>query len=329
MDSRYRPSLLLRNPHVQTILGSSRLRAVGIGRLLAGAVRRIVETETGARLMGYLNEPAGKAKGLAILLHGWEGSAASSYIRSLAGRLLKAGFRVFRMNLRDHGDTHHLNEGLFHGALTEETYQAVKIASNFAADLPSFLVGFSLGGNFALRVAARDADEPIAGLRHVVAVSPALDPLKATLAIDESFVYRRYFLKKWKRSLRRKERLFPHLYDFKSLMKHDTCMALTENIVPYFPQFRDYRHYFGHYTIKDSFFASLRTPVTVITSADDPIIDADEFQDLRPHPLLRIIVTTFGGHCGFFMRFPSPCLHEELMEDLFAREAEGRHDRAH
>ena len=50
------------------------------------------------------------------------------------------------------------------------------------AGVPAFIVGFSLGGNFALRIARRCRREPIDNLRHVFCISPVLDPEKATAA---------------------------------------------------------------------------------------------------------------------------------------------------
>ena len=82
--------------------------------------------------------------------------------------------------------------------------------------LPLHLAGFSLGGNFLLRVAA---DAPQAGLdiASVVAISPVLEP-RATLAAIESGpgIYRRYFVSKWSASLRAKQRAWPQLYQFET-----------------------------------------------------------------------------------------------------------------
>lgn len=47
---------------------------------------------------------------------------------------------------------------------------------------------------------------------------------KSSLAIDNSYsFYRKYFLKKWKRSLIKKQQLFPEKYDFNKMLKAKTC----------------------------------------------------------------------------------------------------------
>ena len=61
-----------------------------------------------------------------MLLHGWEGSSDSLYLLSLAQPLFEAGYDVARLNLRDHGDSHHLNEEIFHSCRIAEVVGAVR-----------------------------------------------------------------------------------------------------------------------------------------------------------------------------------------------------------
>ena len=69
-----------------------------------------------------------------------------------AARLLVRGFDVFRLNFRDHGDTHHLNEGLFHSNRIDEVVRAAVALSERYPIRPLVAAGYSLGGNFALRM---------------------------------------------------------------------------------------------------------------------------------------------------------------------------------
>jgi pimeloyl-ACP methyl ester carboxylesterase len=104
-----------------------------------------------------------------------------------------------------------LNRELFHSCRIDEVVGALaEIASRYPAK-PTFVVGHSLGGNFALRAAAR---APAAGIRltKVVAVCPVLRPWSTMRALEDGFwVYRRYFLRRWRRSLLAKAACFPEL----------------------------------------------------------------------------------------------------------------------
>lgn len=307
----FTPPIWGRNPHLQTIFGSLNIRLKNPNPVVNRAEEMIIETGD-SRLLGYFTpQPAGFGRGLIALIHGWEGSADSTYILSTGRHLYDQGFQLFRLNLRDHGASHHLNEGLFHGARLEETRRAVAAIAGLAEGRPFYLIGFSLGGNFALRIAINQGQAPIANLRGVFAISPPLDPYRATLGIDYALpLYRYYFLAKWKKSLRIKETLFPDRYNFADLYRLKTCLAITEAIMPCFPEFPTYRDYFRRYTLTAESFASLSLPVTIFSSLDDPVIPPEEVLALRESDLLKIRLEKYGGHCGFLDPFPGGCFYE-------------------
>ena len=320
MGGSFIPRPWARNPHIQTILGSFKTRSKIHYRTLVETSREmIIDGGGGVRLLGYYSpQPSQHSRGLITLLHGWEGSSQSNYIMNAGTFLYREGYDVFRLNLRDHGDSHHLNVGLFHGALIDETFNAVRNISLLRENDPYFLIGYSLGGNFALRIARMQSTRKIKNLRHVICVSPALDPHKATLAIDSSLpIYRHYFLSKWKASLRKKQSLFPGTYHFIDILHEKTCMSLTEAIMPYHPDFDDYREYFKRYTLLNDALADLSLPVTIITSEDDPIVTVNDFRGLKKNSFLEISIQRYGGHCGFIDFPPLECWYLKEFLKIF------------
>jgi predicted alpha/beta-fold hydrolase len=255
-------------------------------------------------LLGHYSPPRGEARGLAILLHGWEGSAAASYVVSVGGLLHGAGYAVFRLNFRDHGATFALNRELFHSCRIDEVVGALAaVTARHAADRPSFLVGYSLGGNFALRAAAR---APAAGisLRKVVAVCPVLRPHSTMRALEDGlWVYRQYFLRRWRRSLLAKAACFPELYDFGDLRRFSTLTATTEFFATRYASFSDLDSYLNGYAITGNALAGLAVPTRLIAAADDPVIPIADLQDLAVTPALEIEVLARGGHCAFLEDF--------------------------
>ncbi|NCC94327.1 MAG: alpha/beta fold hydrolase, partial [Opitutae bacterium] len=156
MPAPYLPPGWLRNRWLQTGLASLRLRACHTDHVLSLSRRRVLDTSGGVRLLGFdLPHPA--PKGRVVLIHGWEGSSDSTYVRTTATRLHLAGYNVFRLNLRDHGPSHHLNEGVFLAVYLDEVVEAVTRLAAEVPHLPVALCGFSLGGNFALRIAETDS----------------------------------------------------------------------------------------------------------------------------------------------------------------------------
>ena len=172
----FRPAPCLRNGHLQTILASSSFRTWGKNPMCDAAREMIMTTSGGVRLLGYYSpQKSKKSKGLVVLLHGWEGSVASTYILCTGKALYGRGYDIFRLNFRDHGDSHHLNQGIFYAVLLEEVFQAVRRLCRNAEQKPVFLMGFSLGGNFALRMARNMIQTPIENLCHDDPIIPVED----------------------------------------------------------------------------------------------------------------------------------------------------------
>jgi len=302
----FSPRRWLRGRHFQTILPNWPPRRARVERralpLRAASEELLLECGDGVTLQGFHSSPArrGREPGrkVAILLHGWEGSAESQYLLSLAQTLFDQGLEVVRLNLRDHGATHHLNRELFHSCRLPEVVGAVQaVARRFP--MPMVLAGFSLGGNFMLRVAAhREARElPI---ERVVAISPVLDPAITLDTLEQGLsLYERYFILKWGRSLARKQQAWPDHYDFGQLLRMNNLREMTRELVVRHTEYPTLDEYLAGYAITGDRLTNLAAPATVLTSLDDPIIAANDLSRLARAPHLEIVTTARGGHCGF------------------------------
>src|SRR6185436_11835551 len=183
LDRSFRPRRWLRGPHFQTMLPNWPWRRRRVEQraapLLAASEELLLDCGEGVKLQAFHSSPAKRGrdpgKRVAVLLHGWEGSADSQYLLSLAQTLFDENLEVVRLNLRDHGATHHLNHDLFHSCRLPEVVGAVRALAVKFAHSPLVLGGFSLGGNFMLRVAA-DPEARHLPIERVIAVSPVLDP---------------------------------------------------------------------------------------------------------------------------------------------------------
>jgi predicted alpha/beta-fold hydrolase len=267
-------------------------------------------------------QPKPQNQGLVILLHGWEGSSHSTYIRTTGRFLFRRGFDVFRLNMRDHGPSHHLNTGIFYAILLDEIFDAVRQIVTREHPKPVYFAGFSLGGNFGLRIARKCLEDPIPGLRHIVSISPVLDPDKATDRIDANRFIQRYFLKKWKRSLTTKQRLYPDLYDFSSLIEIENIRELTLRLLQKHSAFDDEREYFKGYALLADDLSGIQVPTTIITAEDDPIIPVEDFDDLNVSDSTCLIRQPLGGHNGFLQGWRLNGWYEEVMTDLFSQRNE-------
>lgn len=298
------PPRWLRNPHLQSVLPSlsvARWPVLWRARQLREVAQpEIITVEDGVRLLAVLSRHAGDApRPWAIVLHGWLGNADSSYVLSLSARLFAAGYHICRLNLRDHGGTEHLNAGLFHSCLLDEVVAAVAQLQRRHAMQSLSLAGFSLGGNFALRVAAHAARAGIV-LHKVVAICPALNPHGSDQALAQGpIVYRQHFLTKWKQSLRRKQRHFPGHYDFAAVRHVHSITELTDRLVSRHAGFSNAPEYYEGYSLLGDTLSAVTVPCHLLLAEDDPIVPVADVRRLAPNPHLHLTITPHGGHCGF------------------------------
>jgi uncharacterized protein len=329
----YQPPRLLRSGHLQTVLGSvwpvSWLIRRRAALLRAQAQELLLECGDEVRLQAFLSRAGGAAgapdaaseadvQRVAILLHGWEGSAEATYVLSLGSLLLARGFDVVRLNLRDHGATHHLNRDIFHSCRLAEVVGAMRALAQRFPVARLYLAGFSLGGNFTLRVAA-DALLPDA-VAGVVAVSPVLDP-EVTLAALETgpAIYRRSFLKRWSRSLRRKQRAWPGVHDFAAMLRLGQLRSMTAGLVARCTDFPSLAAYLDGYAVTGKRLATLRVPATLLLADDDPIVPSADLSRLAPSAQLTVVRSRYGGHCGFAAGVARPSRADQFVLEQFER----------
>jgi predicted alpha/beta-fold hydrolase len=253
------------------------------------------------RLQGFHTRQSvlAQPRALAVLLHGWEGSAQSTYILHTGARLLAEGCDVFRLNFRDHGETHHLNRELFHSCRIGEVVGAVRQIADRFPERPLLIGGFSLGGNFALRVAL---NAPAAGipLSWVFAVCPVISPHAGLASIENApWFYEHYFMLKWRGSLRRKQQHFPQRELFTKSELRGSMRDLTRSMVLRHTDFGSLENYLDGYSIAGDTLSALTVPATILTAADDPVIPVAEFRELKLAPTTELTIAPYGGHCGF------------------------------
>jgi len=316
----FNPPFLLRHQLVQTILASMKFRKRGSNPMLEQAEDMVLDCDDGARLKGsYSRHPENKA--LVIFLHGWEGSQDSTYVVSAGRRVYERGASVFRLNYRDHGDSHDLNEGLFFSTLFNEVFDAVKQAAKLGEHAPVYIVGFSLGGNFALRIARSLRDLTLPNLQHIFAISPVIDPWGAAPLVDLNPLYQHYFLKKWTRSLRKKQKLYPHLYDFKKILSQRTVLGITEKLLPAYSDYPDLKSYFDSYRLDKRDLENCPVPISMITAADDGMIPVENLLGLKLNHRARRIILPHGGHNGFFQSLNGPTWYDDYIKQVMEKDA--------
>jgi predicted alpha/beta-fold hydrolase len=313
----FRPVFGLRNTHAQSLINSSFIRKAIVSRradaLLAAEKEWVVDGGDGVRLLGHFSQQASDSKGLVVLFHGWEGSSRSNYVVGVGSRLFEQGFDVFRLNFRDHGESHHMNTGIFHSCRLDEVVHAVKDIQQRTGARNWALSGYSLGGNFAVRVGL---EAPAAGLSigRIVAVCPVICPANVLKAMEEGpSIYENYFIRKWTRSLKRKQSLFPDTYEYDEWHELGGLRERTGYFATRYYEFDSLDDYFEGYSIAGNRLAGLTVPTTILTSEDDPVVPVDDFNGLPDNDNVELLVARYGGHCAFLKNWKMDSWADDLI----------------
>lgn len=294
------PPRALRNTHAMTIVGSKRPRRFAI--LAQPPERREFRTEPHTTVVACCHwQPQRQTRPTVLVIHGLEGSAEASYVLGTASKAFAAGFNVLRCNVRNCGGTLHLTPTLYHSGLTTDLQHLTRELIE-RDNLPElFLIGFSMGGNQSLKFAGELADAAPPQLRGIVAISPPIDLEQSARAImrRENFIYEQRFIISLRRTLRKKARHFPGVYDTSRLktIKH---LWDWDEAYQHHNGFDGARGYYQHASSLPC-LPQIRVPTAIITAQDDSFIPFVSFTDecLTSNPNILLVSPQYGGHVAF------------------------------
>lgn len=301
--ARFEPFPLLRNPHLMTIAANFWRRR--FPDLLEPAWRTF-EVEPGSRVRAACHwQKERQERPTLVLLHGLEGSCDSGYILGTAEKAFVAGFNVVRLNQRNCGGTDELTPTLYHSGLSGDI-RAVLLELIGADRLPEvFAGGYSMGGNLVLKMAGEFGETAPPEIRAFVAVAPALDLAACAGALDAraNFLYERHFVRRLKRHIRVKARLFPELYPIDGLRNIGSVRDFDEVITARFCGFESADDYYARSSAL-RVVAGIRRPTLILTAKDDPFIPFASFGDaaIGGNSSITLVATEYGGHCAFISR---------------------------
>ena len=308
----FQPRRFLSNGHLQTIVGNFYPRP----RFTVPAQEEtvLVDPLDGSRVLCHLNwQPEALRAGrlTVVLIHGLEGSSDSGYIRGIAARAWDAGWNVVRMNMRNCGDTEHLTPTLYHSGLSNDVRAVVQHFTRQFDLQRVALVGYSMGGNLALKFAGEWGRQ--APLVAVATVCPAIDLAAGSDALHEpkNRLYEKRFLRGLMRRFRRKAALFPAIYgDPAAVGPIGSLRDFDHNIVARFCSFRDADDYYFR-AASARVVDRVAVPALVLQAIDDPFIRL--FPDTRAkilaNPAIEFVETAHGGHCAYLSRDPGEEVH--------------------
>jgi len=244
--------------------------------------------------------------GCALLVHGLEGAAYSSYILALAKLLQKESWDVAALNLRGcSGQPNRLYNAYHSGATADVKLVLEELQKEYQT---LALIGFSLGGNIVLKYAGDEAGRLPFGLKTVVGVSVPCHLSSSAKKLEDA------------QKLKQKMETFPEKLSQREFEKIHTIRQFDDAYTAPANGFRDAEDYYAQCS---SVFVldKISIPTLLINAQDDPFLTGLCFpwQQAERNPNLHLYAPNYGGHVGFWLdSSKKACLHEEWILDFLS-----------
>ncbi|WP_262693953.1 YheT family hydrolase [Kordiimonas aquimaris] len=197
------PAFKARFPWVGGDLQTLRNSLVGAPRTLEPDARLHTPIDVGAVSVAanYAKPDKSPVKNL-VLVHGLGGAEDSSYMVSATRFFLNKGFHVFRMNYRGVGPSAVHSSAPYSAGLTNDLRAVIAHVSNENTEAPVVIMGFSLGGQLALRMLG-EGNVPSC-VKSAVTVSAPLNLASAQRKLERprNKLYSRYVVGNMRRDLK-------------------------------------------------------------------------------------------------------------------------------
>jgi predicted alpha/beta-fold hydrolase len=239
-----------------------------------------------------------------LLVHGVAGSAESSYLVRAAVAMHRAGMHAVRLNTRGAGASVAHAPSLTHAGLTEDLTVAIDALAADPRVAGVAVVGFSLGGNLALKLAGEWKGAPHPAVRAVVSLSAPFDLTAVSRALEalRSTPYRRHILG----GLVDQARAFKHfhprraLYEAAALRRMRTVREYDEAVIAPMHGFASAEDYYRRAS-SGFWLPSITVPTLILHADDDPLIPKPTVDPWLADASSSVTITRTdrGGHLGW------------------------------
>lgn len=251
-----------------------------------------------------------------ILVHGLGGSRESHYMSESAGYWLRAGHRVARLDLRGAGASGETCRLSYHAGRSvdlRDALAALARAEPEVFDAGIAIVGFSLGGNMALKFLAEYGNAfPV---RWAASISAPIDLAGASRCFGSprNRLYQRSILAALRQEgLREAAKLTRD--EIRAVRAAKSLLEFDEHFVAPRNGYSGAAEYYARNSSRD-FLGEISIPTLLIHAQNDPWIPIDAYAGYPwcRNSDLTALLPAGGGHVGFHARghrepWYNPCL---------------------
>lgn len=301
IQSEYRPiNALFKNSHVNTIYASLLRRLPRIK-----FDRERIEIKDGDFL--DLDWSKKGSKNLVLILAGLEGKSRSLYARACINHFNNNKWDAVSMNYRGcSGENNRLLRGYHMGASEDVKSTIDYIIENYEYD-KIVIVGYSLGGNLALKYAGELGSNLPKQVAATISFSVPLNIKKSNERLSKwyNWHYLKWFMFPLNIKANRKKRQFPGKIDsYKGFFMSGSFLYFDTHFTAPANGFNNVEDYWKKSTSK-SLLNKIKIPSLIIASKDDTFISDDCYPaaEARANNNITLEISDKGGHCGFIRKF--------------------------
>lgn len=308
----YNPHWLFKNRHLNTIWSSK------IRKVKTPAYRR-QKIATADQDFIAIDTLIGQNSSAVILVHGFEGSTDSTYIKSMSLLLQQNQFDVFAVNLRGCSGEPNLVEGYYNSGRTEDLETVIQfVQNNYNYDSIN-LIGFSLGGNLVIKYVGETTNSII---NKAIGVSVPCNLKTSSIQLEKGLnkIYNRRFVKSLQAKLLYKAEHFPDFPITKSqILSAKTVYEIDDLYTAPIHGYLSADDYYKKCSCKQ-FIKNIQIPTLLINALDDQFLTPEcyPFEEAKNNSNFNFVTPKYGGHLGFMTSINDTILwHEKrIMEFL-------------
>ncbi|HOK02016.1 MAG TPA: alpha/beta fold hydrolase [Spirochaetota bacterium] len=293
-NSSYRPPILLKNNHVQTVVPTLFRKVDGVNY-----TRERISTPDGDFIdIDISSISSDKAL---ILSHGLEGNSQRHYIKGMIKAFHNAGYDGIAFNMRGCSGVPNKRPETYHSGKTEDLHTVIQYILKHKNYKEISLVGFSLGANLTLKYVGEMGSTLHSKVKSAVGISAPCDLISSSIELHKAknYIYaKRFLISLLKKMDEKRDIIPPEIWEkrnsIKTLRDFDNVFTAPLN------GFRDAEDYWKKCSCKN-FLSGITIPALIINSADDPILGTECYpiKEAQSNKNLFLEITKHGGHMGY------------------------------
>ena len=309
-SSTYRPSLIFRNRHLNTMYAAKRRKVRGVWysrerlELPDGDFLDLdwsMADATGKELSGTSGRPDPGSSRAVVVCHGLEGTSRRAYVKGSVRALNRAGWDAAAVNYRGcSGQPNRLLRS-YHAGATDDLHEVVSHVRDAGKYETMALVGFSLGGNLVLKYIGEQVFSVPDEVKMAAVVSAPCDLASSVEEIGKlrNWIYQKRFLRMLHDTIRAKMKAMPGKLNDDNYSSIRSLRDFDDRYAP-MQGFADADDYYSKPS-SGQFLSDIGIPTLIINARDDPFLSPQCYpvKVAGKSKYLHLEMPRHGGHMGF------------------------------